>query len=424
MKKVSVKILAMLAVLLSGFVAASCSSDDDDAVAVVTPKVSFERPSYALATGDIVINVTADVAPATDIVIPVSVASQTAKEGTDYTMAVKNVTIKAGQTSGAITISRIDENVGEDNLEMTINLVNGEGYNLGLRNFVTVTLLSKNGYILSFSDAAPRVKCDQELELTVAPMTGFASIPSDETFELEIDPEGTTAVEGTHFTMDKNVTIAAKKRSGTFNIKLLKVEEGKDQIVVRIVEKAGYAFGSNPIMTITLADLDDISGTWAFKEWENAESLDMWGDMVDKDLAPKFSADDKLTFTGNSKEYTFTPSLTGSLKDYFGTETRTVKYSGMEKYLIAVGITPTYPLFQVYMVPDVNIKFTDKESEKRSAKVGFRLINVGSEEILQCVIDDYVPGAGNIYGDMFFEGEDPTHPASYFDYRLNFTRVK
>ena len=423
MKKVSVKILAMLMVMFQGFIAASCS-DDDETVEIVTPKVSFERPSYALATGNLEIKVTADVAPVSDIVIPVSIASQTAKEGTDYTMPVKNVTIKAGQTSGAITISRVDESVGENNLELTVNLGQGNGYNLGLRNFVTVTLLSENGYILSFSDATARVKCDQEIELTVAPMVGFASLPAEETFDLEIDTEGTTAVEGTHFTMDKKVTIAAKKRAGSFNIKLLKVEEGKDQIVVRIVEKAGYAFGSNPVITLTLSGLDDLTGTWAFKEWENAESLDMWGDMIDKELAPKFSANDKITFTGNSNEYTFTPSLTGNLKDYFGTEARTIKYSGMEKYLVAVGITTTYPLFQVYMIPDVNIKFTDKETEKRSAKVGFRLINVGTEEILQCVIDDYVPGEGNIYGDIFFEGEDSTHPASYFDYRLNFTRVK
>ena len=147
MKKVSVKLLAMLAVLISGFVAASCSNDDD-AVAVVTPKVSFERPSYALATGDLVINVTADVAPTSDIVVPVSVAATVAKEGTDYTMPAKNVTIKAGQTSGSLTISRVENSVGEDNLELTVNLGQGEGYNLGLRSFVTVTLLSKNGYIL------------------------------------------------------------------------------------------------------------------------------------------------------------------------------------------------------------------------------------------------------------------------------------
>ena len=111
MKKLSVKMLAMFMVLFMGVVSVSCSNDDEPKVKE-TPKVSFERPSYALATGDIEIKVTADVAPESNITIPVSVVSQTAKEGTDFTMASKNVTIKAGETSGVFTISRIDDSVG------------------------------------------------------------------------------------------------------------------------------------------------------------------------------------------------------------------------------------------------------------------------------------------------------------------------
>ncbi len=188
--------LAMLLVVFQGIVAVSCSNDDDPKVKE-TPKVSFERPSYALATGDIEIKVTADVAPETNINIPVSVVSQNAKEGTDYTLASKTVTIKGGETSGIFTISRIDDSVGEDNLEMTVNLGEGDGYNLGLRNFVTVTLLGENGYIVSFTDASARINGDQEFEINIANMDGFGTLPAEDVFSIEVDPEGTTAVEGT-----------------------------------------------------------------------------------------------------------------------------------------------------------------------------------------------------------------------------------
>ena len=422
----------MLAVLISGFVAASCSSDDD-AVAVVTPKVSFERPSYALAKGELVINVTADVAPASDIVVPVSVAAAVAKEGTDYTMPVKNVTIKAGETSGSLTIARVDDNVGEDNLELTVNLGQGEGYNLGLRNFVTVTLLSKNGYILSFDEANARINGDQTFTLNVTNMSGYGSLPAADTFTLEVDPEGTTAVEGTHFTVTKSVAIAEKGRNGSFEVKLLKVEEGKDQVVLRISEKAGYAFGSNPILTIKLAGPDNFNGTWAFKSWENRSLAELYGE--DMSTAPEFSSADQLTFSCSSiNEYTFTPSLKGGLKNYFGTESRTVKLSGTEVYLYQEGMRSKWVNLSVLKVPGVNGKFSATQTETREAKVGFRLIYVGDEEILECVIDDFKPVDTEFWGmtGSYMSGmdldenhpADDTHPAAWFPYQLHFTRVK
>ncbi|MDE6395561.1 MAG: hypothetical protein K2K77_09475, partial [Duncaniella sp.] len=393
---------------------------------VVAPKVSFKRPAYSLAKGELVINVTADVAPASDIVVPVSVAAAVAKEGTDYTMPVKNVTIKAGETSGSLTIARVDDNVGEDNLELTVNLGQGEGYNLGLRNFVTVTLLSKNGYILSFDEANARINGDQTFTLNVTNMSGYGSLPAADTFTLEVDPEGTTAVEGTHFTVTKSVAIAEKGRNGSFEVKLLKVEEGKDQVVLRISEKAGYAFGSNPILTIKLAGPDNFNGTWAFKSWENRSLAELYGE--DMSTAPEFSSADQLTFSGSSiNEYTFTPSLKGGLKNYFGTESRTVKLSGTEVYLYQEGMRSKWVNLSVLKVPGVNGKFSATQTETREAKVGFRLIYVGDEEILECVIDDFKPVdtelwciTGYYMSGMDLDENHPaddTHPAAWFPYQ-------
>lgn len=419
--------------ILTGFAAVSCSENNDESAVLVNPIVSIERPSYAVANDPVEIKVTTDVAPTTNISIPVSVVSSTAQENVHYTLSANAVIVKAGETTGSITVSRVDGSLGEDSHELTINLLKGDNYDLGLRNFVVVTLLGENGYIMTFDEPSARINSDQIFNLTVTKMNGFSTIPADDNFTIEVDAEASTAVEGTHFSVDKNVAIAANKRNGTFNVKLLKVEEGNDVVVLRIAEKAGYAYGSNPTLTITLAGPDNFSGTWAFKSWVNSFLPEMYGE--DMESAPAFSADDKLVFaaTGND-EYTFSPALTGGLLNYFGNEERTVKYTGMEEYLIQEQMNGYFANFSVLSIPDVNLMFSANASDKQTAKVGFRILYEGNEEILECIIDQFTPVDGEFYSMTYSwmvgmdlddtHPADPEHTAAWCPYQLHFSRVK
>ena len=89
---------------------ASCSSDDDDVKEAV--QLNLDKAHYTLAKGSVEVKLLADAAPATTISVPVSFAG-TAVEGTDFNASAKAFTLKAGETEATITLTRIEESIGE-----------------------------------------------------------------------------------------------------------------------------------------------------------------------------------------------------------------------------------------------------------------------------------------------------------------------
>ncbi len=422
MKNLSVKLLALFLAVCQGAVFTSCKDDPEDQGGV-PPTISVEKSHYNLATGSVDIVVKADVAPETNISVPVRCAGK-AVEGTDYTLSAKQFVLKKGETSATITITRIEENIGENNVDLTINLEKGEGYNLGLTNYAEVTLLSKNGYIISFSNPSAKLTNEDSYFITLSNMTGNPYRPAaEETFDIEVDTENSTAVEGVNFSFPngKTVKVPAKKSEGSFTVKVLKAEEGKDKLVLRIADKAGYGFGANPTMTVTVAGADNFTGTWAFKEITN---LSLFSDyMEDISKAPKGSSEDHITFNGNNTDgYSFTPDFKGDFKNYFGTGERKIKYLGevgknFQEIMASYGRNIKVSQFSI---PGINVKFSAKASEVRDAKVCFRLIEVEGQEILECTLDDFIPEPDEFAGQIYsFMGDMEWAP-----YRIHFTRVK
>ena len=95
-----------------------------------------------------------------------------------------------------MTISRVGE-PGEDNETLTINLEQGTGYTLSITNYIEVTLLSKNGYIMSFEFSEARLNLSEEFGVTLSTISGAAYKPqAEETVIIEVDEENSTAHTG------------------------------------------------------------------------------------------------------------------------------------------------------------------------------------------------------------------------------------
>ena len=306
-----------LCILMSmTFILASCSSDDNQRL----PQIYIDQPFYTLAKGSIELKIKADQAPLTDVFIPVLFGG-TAVEGVDFTVSEPSILLKAGETEATFTLTRIEENIGDENKELYVNLQKApEGFSLGLMNYASVNLLNNNGIIMSFENSTGKVGFSADFSIKLTNMKGGVyKVKVATTFDIEVD-ESSTAIEGVHyeFVNGAQVVVPINKNKGSFSIKYLKKEEGKDKLILRLANKDGYAIGSNGTLTVTISGPDIFTGTWAFDKITNLDLFEMYGEDISK--APKGTPSDRITFEGDSYlEYTFTPDLSGDLKNYFGT---------------------------------------------------------------------------------------------------------
>ncbi len=426
MKKISIKLLGLALVLFQGAALSSCDSKDDDAPAI--PEVTVTQTHYNLAQAPITVEVKASTAPATDLHIPLSVSGD-AKENSDYTLSSSEFVIKAGETTGAITVSRGSAEAGDNNVTLTLNLKPGTGYTLNAVNYCEITLLGKNGYIMTFSKAEASLLSEDSYSIKLSTMDNKDyRVQVEETFEIEVVTDKSTAVEGENFSFPegKTIKVPVKKSEGSFKVKLLKADPEKNILVVRLKEKTGFATGSNPTMTIKVNGPDNLSGTYAFSGIINLDLFEMYGENIE--LAPKGSAADQFTLSGSNEEgYTFTPNFSGDLKNYFGTDSRKVTSEGVQSKLFQE-LMGKFVNVQVLKFPGINTKFSAKYTETRDASVGFRLIEVDGKEILEMTIDDFAPAddefGGMTYAFMKDMDQDGVKGSQWMPYRVHFTRVK
>lgn len=424
MKKLFYLLFAMCTAVFT-----ACSSDDDKSE---IPQLNFEKSNYTLASKTVDIKLIADVPAAAAMSVPVSF-SGTATETTDFTASARAFTFNAGETEAVITLTRVEGSAGDENKTLTVNLGNAPaGYNIGVMSYTTVTLLSQNGVIMSFEEEKGILTLTTNYSAALTSMSGSTYNATDNlSLDVEVDPSS-TAVEGVHFDFvdgKKYVAIAKGKSKGTVSLKFLKKEEGKDKLVLRLSDRAGFACGDNPAMTITIQGAYDLEGTWAFKEVSN---LSYWENdmMADVSNFPTGTPADQITFIGDSyTEYTFIPRLNGSLKSYFGTNERTVKFKAeevKELYEENLAVMHSVPInVSVYTFPGINEKFSATNSDIRDADVSFRTITVDGEEILECTIDDFIPTDFLVdLWEMFIKDLGDTPPMLGNPLRVHFTRVE
>lgn len=412
------------------FFLAACSSDDPQSSTL--PQINIEKTHYSLAKGSVDVKLVADAPVPADVEIPFSMYGE-ANEGTDYTLSAHSFLIKAGESEATITVTRPEGEIGENSINLTLNLDRNaapEGFHMGLINYTTIELMGQNAVIVSFTSKTDLLTMQSDFKIRLEKLNGSSYKVKEATdFEMEVDPSS-TAVEGVHFefTGKKAATVPANKNKGTVSIKFLKKEEGKDKLVLRLLEKDGYVFGSNPTITITVQGPDNFSGTWAFKEFVNLESIKTaWEGIVDASNFnfPKGSPEDQIEFKGDSYEaYTFTPKVQSDLKNYFNSACA-VTYKGerSETYTEAGGYPPITANISVLEFEQVNVNFSANNTSNRKAVVGFRILREGNTETLECTIYDYEPTdfLQDIYAMYIDFGLDPI--MLEVPLRLHFTRV-
>ena len=117
---------------------------------VATPPavtISADRTSVTEG-GDVVFTVTADPAPASDLVVNVA-ADEEMGSGDDLVAVghLETVTIRAGQASATWTLTTMSDDVQRDHGTVVGRIAEGDGYTVGEPSSVTVTLLDDDGVV-------------------------------------------------------------------------------------------------------------------------------------------------------------------------------------------------------------------------------------------------------------------------------------
>ena len=292
------------------------------------PEVSFETASPLLSDdGVATFRIVSDYKGQDAVTIPVKFSSTNgAVAGTDYTVSAEAFVLGGAQPLTQISVTPL---VYGSKKDVSAEIVIPEGFKAGKFTKSSFVISEKLGYV-SFSMSKSIMTDNIEVGISVFNDKGHEQkVSVDTEFEVKVNTEKSTAVEGTHFKFTNGKSVKVEKGKSSAAVKIEFIGEDADAkhnlLVLELVESQKYAFGdkistkveiSGPTWTV-------FGGKWVIKEivdkeedfitgWDNAEET-MEG-------YPKFNKDDAFTIDFNSG--TFTPDFKSSLKNYFVGESK------------------------------------------------------------------------------------------------------
>lgn len=298
--------------------AVSCTKED--------PTVSFGKQAYVLlADGSVDVDVVVSEAPEADLNVSLSV-SGSAKEGEDYTISSKTVTIPAGSKSATVTVAALN-NIENTVIDMTVNAP--AGYALGSYPAASVAVEAKEKIICSFETKSATVLDSYKVKMTLSGVESGSSFAASADMEIPVKISG--ASDKCTFESE-TIKVAKGSNYGTLVVKAGDVELG-DGATVEIAfnqDAAGARFvaGDNSSITLSITGvlkLSSLVGTWKFDSIYDQEDVEFFFmDMEDDiDLLPLDNEGFTFTIAGVKNDdgdvtgYKFIPSTTGAFADYF-----------------------------------------------------------------------------------------------------------
>ena len=235
------------------------------------PKVHF--PHLGMITheghGTLYVPIKLNKTPATDIRVKYTVGGtgrgDRATPGSDFFIADSGtVTVPAGKRAASIRVTIIDDGLREDSETFVLTIVDGTGYQVDRRSrifgygphqtFVTIrpSNASSKIYFTATPQSAGEGSGTHNVEVRLNPAPA-----SDITFAYTV---GGTATAGSDFTIADSGTVTVPKGATTATIPVTIVDdsahEGSETVVLKLTAGNGYAVSTIGTHTLTIADDD------------------------------------------------------------------------------------------------------------------------------------------------------------------------
>ena len=424
-------IATLFVALLGVFACFSCTDKEqisNNIIGVTTPKYSLTNKVGASLTVGI------KALHPVDADVDVPIAFRGAEEGVDFTASETVFHLKKGETQAQITLTR--KRV-ERTKNMLMVLQQPNNARLGIMSYSQIDLVGANVYSFETPTDVLTLKKSYQIELK-SDLGARFSFNDTTRINIEVDARS-TAVEGTHFKFENNAKVAVfapGSNTGTVSLEFLKLEAGKDKIVLKVADSEGMIQGTNPTLTINVVGATSFAGTRAFKEVSNYQWLK---DNIGGDTKVLFSgtaANDYFTLTPSGKNYTFAPHFQGGLQNYFTAGGNAIDDGKSKEFFqeLAAGRPPRFELTMLKF-DNVNVSFSATDKTIRPTRVGMRLIldKKTNQEILEMTINDYAPTENTVtmdwgstwkgtYETLLSSGDNPVMKSGPI--RLYFTKVQ
>lgn len=228
----------------------------------------------------------------------------TASNGVDYVSLPGTVTIAAGEASTNITLSVINDAIGESQETAILALLGSTNYDLYTSISATVTIDDDND-LPTVNLRATKTNAYEMNPANEGRFTITLSNPSSTDITLNLVRAG-TAVSGTDFTpISSTVTVFAGQTNAIVRINPINNTniDGNRTVILTLTNGTGYALGTNVTGTVTIRNDDLSPGTVLFAEDFDSDHTANW--TVNKSTGANANDD------GSSAEFFFDYSAIG-----------------------------------------------------------------------------------------------------------------
>ncbi len=237
------------------FAAQSTATDSDK------PTINFASASSASngETGTVNINVTLSVASDSDVTIPYTL-SGTATLTSDFTISASPLTIAAGSTSTAITVTVVGDKIVEDDETLIITLGTPTGADLGTK--FTHTLTISEDTTGSLPEVAFDIEADAWEEGTDLDVVVSLSEALTEDLEVAFTVKGRATLNTDYEIDDSPLVILAGDTEAVITVSALADSEVDDSetVIITLAEDATlYTLGTSNIFRGTIREPGSIT---------------------------------------------------------------------------------------------------------------------------------------------------------------------
>ncbi|MCR9011523.1 hypothetical protein [Gabonibacter chumensis] len=407
-------ILFLFALFTFGCLATGCNDDDDK-----DSTLSFDRAVYILqAEAPLEVTLLASVPASEAFSVPFDITG-TAVLDEDYTISARQFEFKPGESSAKIVITPKD-NLNEGR-EIKLALKPVSGYRLWNNKIAMIPIELKERFSCSFMKAKAELTQKLDVEIQISGELNSNSVPSVDLHLPFIFTEATTAELGKHFSIEGDVNefvIPAGQKKAKISINFLALEAGKDIIELELDPDARFFVGDYNRLTIKIVGpsfYERMLGKWAFKEFASYEFIVGWCEYPnDLDNMPLDNRpDDILEFISGEKDE-LKVHMTGDLRKYF----RDSEVTFLGEIEDEVSDLEDIILLPYMELSNVNVTFSDNQTDIRPARVGFRVLDSG--KTLEVHIVDFEPV--DFLQDTYADWGDEI--AYFYRMRYLFTKVE
>ena len=229
-------------------------TDDDAALPTVT--LSVDPDAIAEAGGEATVTATLSAAAATDVTVTLAY-SGTATPADDYTNSGAEIVIAAGDTTGSVTVTAVDDEIDDDDETVVVDIDTVTGATEDGDQQVTVTITDDDA-------ALPTVTLSVDPD-AIAEAGGEATVTATLSEAAGTDVTVTLAYSGTATPADDytnsgaEIVIAAGDTTGSVTVTAVddEVDDDDETVVVDIDAVTGANEDGDQQVTVTITDDDD-----------------------------------------------------------------------------------------------------------------------------------------------------------------------